>query len=81
MDPVREDELAVPAGYQLVVYAKNQPQYLPLPVVRTPDGTCYSEWLPTVEERAALAQGRAVRIRLWCWTFNQPLQPVKVELV
>lgn len=58
---------------QNCVYAKDQPEYLPLPVHKTPDGMVISCWALTWRERfKMLFTGR-----MW-WsvlTFNHPLQP------
>lgn len=71
-------QLVAPEGTELVTYAKDQPEYLPLPAVRYPDGRIYTEWKPDEAELARLQRGEAVR--LWIWTFNQPLQPVALEV-
>ena len=76
---LKATELA--ANTTVVVYAEHQPPYIPLPVVKYPDGLVYSEWQPNEEEAAILARGGRLTIRLWQWTFNQPLQPVAVEVV
>lgn len=68
----------VPIGCEKIVYAKDQPEYIPLPVIRRPDGVVYSEWEPTLEEVQRLCCGE--RVRLWVWTFNTPLQPVSLEV-
>jgi hypothetical protein len=81
MNPVAQDELPLVDGAERVVYAKDQPPYIPLPVNRYPDGLVFSEWEPTAAERLALARGAGVRVRLWQWTHGMPLQPVAVELV
>ena len=62
-----------------IVFAKDQPEYLPLPVNRFPDGTVMCEWLPTTEELELLMSGGKVRV--WMWTFGGPLQPSAVEVV
>jgi len=58
---------------QNCVYAKDQPEYLPLPVHKTEDGTVISCWALTWRERLrVLLTGK-----MW-WsvlTFNHPLQP------
>ena len=58
---------------QNCVYAKDQPEYLPLPVHKTEDGMVISCWALTWRERLrVLLTGR-----MW-WsvlTFNHPLQP------
>jgi hypothetical protein len=63
---------------RVVVFAKDQPQYLPLPALVFEDGKILTEWTLTEEERQRLIRGEA--LRLWVWTFNQPLQPVMLEV-
>ena len=58
---------------QNCVYAKNQPEYLPLPVHKTPGGEVTSCWALTWRERlTVLLHGR---IWLSLLTFNGPPQP------
>ena len=54
-------------------YAKDQPEYLPLPVRKTEDGEVVSCWTLTWWERLHVL----ITGRLWysVLTFNQPLQP------
>ena len=63
---------------QNCVYAKDQPEYLPLPVHKTPDGEVTSCWALTWRERLrVLLTGR-----IW-WTvltFNLPLQPLRPDV-
>lgn len=61
-----------------VVFAKDQPEYIPLPAVVYPDGKILTEWQPTEDERQRLARGE--HVRLWIWTFGKPLQPVMLEV-
>lgn len=64
---------------ELVIYAKDQPEYTPLPVWKGPDGLRVSCWKLTWRERLeVLLIGR-----LWLSirTFDHPLQPVKLETV
>lgn len=57
-----------------VVYAKEQPEYIPLPSVKTPDGVVLTRWSVNEEEkRRIIEQGY---IYLMVNTFNQALQPV-----
>ena len=63
---------------QPVVFAKDQPQYLPLPARRTDDGRVITEWSLTEEERDRIARGENIRLTLL--TFNQPLQPIVLEI-
>ena len=60
------------------VYAKDQLQYNQLPVIRHQDGVLLSRWRLSAEERAAIANG--ADIMLTNHTFNQPLQPVRLEV-
>ena len=58
-------------------FAKNQPQYLPLPALRTDDGQVISCWGLSFRERLkALLKGR---VYLKLLTFNQPLQPQRLS--
>ena len=62
--------------YRKVVYAKDQPQYIPLPAIHKDDGRVITCWRLSWRERATiLCKGR---IYLTMLTFNQPLQPVKL---
>jgi|FAXJ01.1.fsa_nt_gi hypothetical protein len=63
-----------------VVYAKNQPEYLQLPVYRTidTDGIVISCWYPTMWEAIKMLFG--ARIWLSVMTMNKPLQPQCLEV-
>jgi len=63
---------------QTHVLGKDQPEYQPLPVHMTPDGTAVSCWRLSWRERLYLL----VTGRLWLMqlTFNQPLQPQIVQV-
>jgi hypothetical protein len=68
----------VPFIEQNCVYAKDQPEYLPLPVHKTENGRLISCWkLSWVERLKVLFTGR-----IWSHvlTFNQPLQPQLLEV-
>jgi hypothetical protein len=60
------------------IYAKDQPEYLPLPVYRQSDGTVLSRWHCTWPERLKILVTGDVY--LWQMTFNDLLQPVCVEV-
>jgi hypothetical protein len=62
----------------LVIFAKNQPEYMPLPALTFTDGKILTEWELTEAERLALANGAP--LRLWIWRFDQPLQPVMLQV-
>ena len=67
-------------GHELpeTVYAKDQPEYEPLPVFRDDDGTVLSRWRLTWRERLrVLLTGD---VYLFQMTFGQPLQPVMLQV-
>jgi len=76
MEPI-ESGLGDPSA-QRVVFAKDQPEYAPLPALVFPDGKVCTEWRPTEDERARILAGE--NIRLWIWTYGRPLQPVALEV-
>lgn len=85
MTPV--EPVVIEEGSRLVVWAKDQPQYIPLPTVIDPQGMVISEWEPTAEELYALLNGG--RIRLCVHTFDPKLglepghhlQPVSLQVL
>jgi hypothetical protein len=79
MEPVDITQQAVgDETVRPVIYAKDQPEYIPLPALIYPDGKILTEWSLSEEERARILRGET--IRLWVWTFGQPLQPVALEV-
>lgn len=71
----------VPIGMgpdDLIVIAKDQPEYIPLPAFFTPEGYVITEWELTAEELARLMTGG--RLRLSILTFGRPLQPLILEV-
>ncbi len=60
------------------VYAKDQPEYISLPVHKSKDGTLTSCWKLTLYERLQIL----FTGRVWCsvLTFNTPLQPQKFTI-
>jgi len=60
---------------QNIIYADNQPQYLPLPAYKNKDGIVSSCWGLTWKERFKVL----FRGRIWIevMTFNKHLQPLK----
>lgn len=61
-----------------VIYAKDQPQYIPLPCWRSPDGLVVTRWRLTLKERfLAFLKGD---VYLSIMTFNQLLQPTRIEI-
>lgn len=62
-----------------VVFAKDQPEYLPLPaLVHNAEGatSVTTRWRPSDEERERIASGGDVFITQM--TFGMPLQPLRV---
>jgi hypothetical protein len=62
-----------------VVYAKDQPQYIPLPVVRDSFGIITARWHMTWTERLLALIWGDVYVKIN--TFNQPLQPIRLCIV
>lgn len=60
-----------------VIYAENQPEYLPLPAFRN-DTETISCWRLTFKERIKILLGRPLWLRQM--NFNQPLQPIMPTL-
>lgn len=58
-------------------YAEGQPQYIPLPSLRTPDGTVTTRWAMSWKERLRILFSG--HIWLTILTFNEPLQPVRLD--
>lgn len=72
---------AVEFPEQNIVFAKDQPDYLPLPAYKHDDkeGTTITCWELTEEEKAEIAKTGKVWLRTL--TFNQPLQPVMLSAI
>lgn len=62
-----------------IIYAKDQPQYKPLPAFRWKDGTVVTKWHLSFKERIKLLFSGHIYLTLK--TFNQPLQPVRLTLI
>lgn len=60
--------------YQNEIYAKDQPEYNPLPVLKLVDGTVYSCWQLEPKEIERINQTGCFYLKQL--TFNQPLQPI-----
>ena len=63
-----------------VVYAKDQPEYIPLRTLRsrTDEGKVMSRWTLTPEQRKAVAEGADLFLTLL--TFQGPLQPITMAV-
>ena len=65
-------------GTNLVVFAKHQPQYHPLPANCGPEGLIETKWQLSWRERLhALLHGS---LYLRVQTFNQDLQPIRMSV-
>lgn len=56
-----------------IVFAKDQPEYLPLPAIRTSDGQVITRWRLSWADRFRLLWSGDLFLRQL--TFNGPLQP------
>jgi hypothetical protein len=59
-------------------FAKNQPEYLPLPAYKSPDGEVISCWGLTLKERVKVLFAGKLWLRIL--TFNNPLQPQRPSI-
>lgn len=66
-----------------VTFAKDQPQYRPLPavIVTSPNGEeeVTTEWELSDEDRVVLFEGGRIQLKLW--TFRKPLQPIHLSAI
>jgi hypothetical protein len=65
---------------QEVVYAKDQPEYIPLRTLKSdgPMGAVISRWTLTQEQRIAVVNGADIFLELS--TFGNPLQPIRMAV-
>lgn len=78
MEPVEIecDEIACIQGYKSVVFAKDQPEYLPLPALS--DGNeVITKWKLTDKEIKDIFDTHEIYLKVL--TFGQPLQPVRLS--
>ncbi len=59
-----------------VIFAKHQPEYLPLPAISDPEGQVTTRWELTWREWFQILWGGNVWLQVL--TFNHPLRPVKL---
>lgn len=78
MTPITPD-LPPTMGWTPIVYAKDQPQYQPLPCVRdsSVEGRIITRWRLTWRERVQVLWRGDVWLHVL--TFHRPLQPVVLE--
>lgn len=61
-----------------IVFAKDQPQYEPLPAHVSADGMVLTRWKFTWRERFRLLF--AGDLYVWIWTFRRALQPIAIAV-
>lgn len=59
---------------QNVIFAKDQPEYNPLPALRMADGEVFTCWALSDEELVNIITNKCIYIKQL--TFNDPLQPI-----
>jgi len=64
-------------GVSEIVFAKDQPQYIPLPALKFQDGLVVTRWSLSLWERIQVLLGGSVYVGLL--TYNHPLQPMKMS--
>lgn len=64
-------------GISEITYAKDQPEYIPLPALRFSDGLVVTRWNLSWKERLHILFGGSVFLGLL--TFNNPLQPIRIS--
>jgi len=77
MEPV-DPNMPVRDGWNTVTWAKDQPEYRPLPALTEdgPYGRVISRWALSHRERELVAAGGDIYLELM--TFHKPLQPIIV---
>lgn len=60
-----------------VVYAKDQPEYLPLPAIKREDGAILTRWMLTEQEKQQILEQGYIYLEVL--TFNKPLQPLRLS--
>ena len=72
----------LPEGTREVRFAEDQPEYLTLPALVTPDGKVVSQWKPTPGELALLNLGVPVTLTIHHGppTPENPLRPVSLAV-
>ena len=64
-------------GVSEITYAKDQPQYIPLPALKFQDGLVVTRWSLSWKERLTILLGGSVYLGLL--TYNHPLQPIRIS--
>lgn len=64
-------------GVSELTFAKDQPEYIPLPALKFSDGLVVTRWKLSFWERiSALLEGS---VYLGILTYNRPLQPIRMS--
>ena len=63
---------------RLVVYAKGQPQYIPLPAMVSSFGLVTTKWKLTWRDRMSMLLGKHLYLQIL--THGDPLHPVKLSI-
>jgi hypothetical protein len=81
MNPIKvKTELCLlPDDYRVAVFAKDQPEYIPLPALMT-ETSFVTMWAPDKNELALLLNGAPVTITLYGVDTRRPIHPMKVEV-
>lgn len=84
MTPVQP--LTMGFGERLVVFAKDQPEYIPLPAAIDERGKVTTEWALTEDEIERLIAGGRIRLEVHTYdpeigTPGHTLQPVRLDVV
>lgn len=58
-------QIPLDADTRAITFAKDQPEYTPLPALVYKDGKILIEWAFTEEERARIAKGETLRHWIW----------------
>lgn len=66
----------LPDEYEVKIWAKDQPQYIPLLGIRVLDGRVATQWKPEPNDLLLIASG--VPITLVLHTFGGSLQPIQI---
>lgn len=78
---MRPVEPSLHEGAYLIIFAKNQPPYKPLPASVDESGTIMTEWEFSAEDLQRIMTGSRLRLWLMGMDLEKPLTPIKLELV
>lgn len=64
MNPIepKRESFTLPLGTDALIFAKDQPNYIPLPALRTRAGEVITQWQPSPEELAKIAAGEPITL-------------------